>query len=63
MDRREGAAKRRERVLARDGAAVELNARYFDALALMVAEAGALISKDRFLGEVWSPPSLITRWP
>lgn len=44
---------RRERVLARDGAAVELNARYFDALALMVAEPGALISKDRFLGEVW----------
>lgn len=44
---------RRERVLARDGAVVELNARYFDALALMVAEPGALISKDRFLDEVW----------
>lgn len=44
---------RRERVLTRDGAAVELNARYFDALALMVAEPGGLVTKDRFLSEVW----------
>ncbi len=38
-----------------DGAAtVELNARYFDALALMVREAGSLVTKDRFMDEVWS---------
>lgn len=43
----------RERVLARDDAPVELNARYFDALALMVREPGTLVSKDRFLSEVW----------
>lgn len=42
-----------ERVLARDGTPVELNARYFDALALMVREPGALVTKDRFLDEVW----------
>jgi len=42
-----------DRQLRRDGAAVELNARYFDALALMVREHGKLISKDRFLEEVW----------
>ena len=44
---------RRDRLLARNGVTVELNARYFDALALMVTEPGALISKDRFLDEVW----------
>ena len=32
---------------------VDLNARYFDALALLVREAGTLVSKDRFLAEVW----------
>ena len=32
---------------------VELNGRYFDALALLVREHGKLISKDRFLEEVW----------
>ncbi|HUE80172.1 MAG TPA: transcriptional regulator [Sphingomicrobium sp.] len=32
---------------------VELNARYLDALALLVREAGKLVSKDRFLDEVW----------
>ena len=38
----------------RDGAApVELNSRYFDALALLVSERGRLVSKDRFMGEVW----------
>jgi DNA-binding winged helix-turn-helix (wHTH) protein len=42
-----------ERRLTRDGAAVELNARYLDALALLVREAGRLVSKDRFLDEVW----------
>lgn len=34
-------------------APVELNARYLDALALLVGEQGRLISKDRFLEEVW----------
>jgi DNA-binding winged helix-turn-helix (wHTH) protein len=33
--------------------AVELNARYFDALALLVSERGRLVSKDRFHEEVW----------
>ncbi len=42
-----------DRRLERDGAAVELNARYLDALALLVREAGKLVSKDRFLDEVW----------
>lgn len=42
-----------DRRLERDGAPVELNARYLDALALMVREAGRLVSKDRFLEEVW----------
>ena len=43
----------RDRQLKRDGAPVELNARYLDALALLVSEAGKLVSKDRFLDEVW----------
>jgi hypothetical protein len=30
-----------------------LNARYFDALALLVGEQGRLVSKDRFMDEVW----------
>ncbi|HET9429147.1 MAG TPA: transcriptional regulator [Allosphingosinicella sp.] len=42
-----------DRRLLRDGAAVDLNARYLDALALLVGEAGRLVSKDRFLAEVW----------
>ncbi|WP_343520840.1 transcriptional regulator [Sphingomonas sp.] len=41
------------RRLARDGAAIELNARYLDALALLVREPGQLVSKDRFMAEVW----------
>ena len=32
---------------------MELNARYFDALTLLVREAGSLVTKDRFMGEVW----------
>jgi DNA-binding winged helix-turn-helix (wHTH) protein len=43
-----------DRQLRRDGAPVELNARYLDALALLVREQGRLISKDRFLEEVWA---------
>ena len=42
-----------DRQLSRDGAPVELNARYLDALALLVREQGRLVTKDRFLGEVW----------
>lgn len=42
-----------DRRLSRGGAPVELNARYLDALALLVSEAGRLVSKDRFLDEVW----------
>src|SRR6185503_17936936 len=37
----------------RDGAPVDLNSRYLDALALLVSERGKLISKQRFLDEVW----------
>lgn len=32
---------------------VELNARYFDALALLVREQGKLVSRERFFAEVW----------
>ena len=42
-----------DRRLLRDGEPVELSSRYLDALALMVREAGRLVSKDRFLDEVW----------
>jgi DNA-binding winged helix-turn-helix (wHTH) protein len=42
-----------DRRLTRDGAPVELNARYLDALALLVREQGRLVTKDRFLEEVW----------
>jgi len=41
------------RRLVLDDRPVELNARYLDALALMVREAGQLVSKDRFLDDVW----------
>ncbi len=41
------------RQLTRDGAPVELNARYLDALALLVREPGKLVSKERFLDDVW----------
>ena len=42
-----------DRQLRRDDAPVELNARYLDALALLVREQGKLVSKNRFLEEVW----------
>ena len=42
-----------DRRLLRDDAPVELNGRYLDALALLVNEAGRLVSKDRFHDEVW----------
>jgi DNA-binding winged helix-turn-helix (wHTH) protein len=41
------------RQLRRGGEPVELNGRYFDALTLLVREAGRLVTKDRFMGEVW----------
>lgn len=41
------------RQLLRDGAKVELGSRYFDALALLARSPGALVSKDRFMEEVW----------
>src|SRR5215208_541599 len=43
-----------DRQLRRDGEPVELSTRYLDALTLMVREAGKLVSKDRFMDEVWS---------
>ncbi len=42
-----------ERRLLEKGRPVEINGRYLDALALLVNEPGKLVSKDRFLGEVW----------
>ena len=42
-----------DRRLRREGAAVELSARYLDALVLLVTEAGRLVTKDRFMDEVW----------
>lgn len=42
-----------ERLLTDGGRRIELNARYFDALALLVANAGALVAKQHFLDKVW----------
>jgi DNA-binding winged helix-turn-helix (wHTH) protein len=42
-----------DRLLCRDGAPVDLNGRYLDALALLVREHGRLVPKDRFFDEVW----------
>src|SRR5262245_55233886 len=44
----------RERTLRQGDAAIELNSRYLDALALLVREQGKLVPKDRFLEEVWA---------
>lgn len=41
------------RSLCRRGAPVELSNRYFDALTLMLRERGRLVTKDRFMDEVW----------
>ncbi len=41
------------RRLERAGVPVDLNARYLDALLLLVREQGRLVSKDRFMAEVW----------
>jgi DNA-binding winged helix-turn-helix (wHTH) protein len=42
-----------ERRLLRDGRPVDVTARYFDALLLMVKNPAQLISRDRFLDEAW----------
>jgi DNA-binding winged helix-turn-helix (wHTH) protein len=42
-----------DRRLHRGGAPVDLNSRYFDALALLIGERGKLVSKERFHEEVW----------
>jgi DNA-binding winged helix-turn-helix (wHTH) protein len=42
-----------DRRLLRDGMTVDLSSRYFDALVLLVQERGSLVSKDRFMDEVW----------
>lgn len=42
-----------DRRLTQNGATVELNARYLDALILLAAEPGRLVTKDRFMAEVW----------
>ncbi|WP_412062113.1 winged helix-turn-helix domain-containing protein [Rubrivirga sp. IMCC45206] len=42
-----------ERQLWEGEARVDLNARYFDALVLLVREHGRLVEKDRFFEEVW----------
>jgi DNA-binding winged helix-turn-helix (wHTH) protein len=44
---------RGDRRLRRAGEPVELSNRYFDALALLLSEPGKLVSKDRFMDEVW----------
>lgn len=42
-----------DRRLTRDGADVDVSGRYLDALILLAREPGRLITKDRFLSEVW----------
>jgi DNA-binding winged helix-turn-helix (wHTH) protein len=42
-----------DRRLLRDGEPVEVSARYFDALTLLAAENGRLVTKERFHDEVW----------
>lgn len=42
-----------DRQLTLDDLPVELNSRYLDALGLLVREHGKLVSKERFLEEVW----------
>jgi DNA-binding winged helix-turn-helix (wHTH) protein len=42
-----------ERRLERGGEVLEVSGRYFDALELLVREQGSLVTKDRFMNEVW----------
>lgn len=41
------------RLLARDGAPLDVSSRYFDALVLLVRNAGDLVPKDQFMDDVW----------
>ncbi|OZA93098.1 MAG: CadC family transcriptional regulator, partial [Erythrobacter sp. 34-65-8] len=43
----------RQRRLLRDGAPLDCNARYLDALILLVEADGELVTKDRFMEQVW----------
>ncbi|WP_165842838.1 winged helix-turn-helix domain-containing protein [Phenylobacterium deserti] len=43
-----------QRQLRRGDTVVPISPRYFDALHLLVAEAGQLVTKDRLLSEVWA---------
>ncbi|WP_375290715.1 transcriptional regulator [Qipengyuania sp.] len=47
------ALDRANRRLTRDGEPVELGSRYLDALLLLLAEPGALVTKERFMKDVW----------
>ncbi len=42
-----------ERRLTRGGEPVEISGRYFDALLLLASRPGELVTKDRFMAEVW----------
>ncbi len=42
-----------DRRLTREGDPVEVSARYLDALILLASENGRLVTKDRFMDEVW----------
>lgn len=42
-----------DRRLTRGGEPVEVSARYLDALILLASENGRLVTKDRFMAEVW----------
>lgn len=42
-----------DRRLSRRGERIELGSRYFDALALLAGSEGALVTKERFMDEVW----------
>ena len=42
-----------QRQLTRNGAPLETNSRYLDALILMLEHPGQLITRERFLDEVW----------
>lgn len=44
---------RENRLLLSDGVPVELSGRYLDALALLASEPGRLVTKDRFMEEIW----------
>src|SRR3954454_3353713 len=42
-----------ERLLIRGAERLDLNSRYLDALALLLRERGRLVTKERFMDEVW----------